>query len=153
MALPDAPFFCAIAPAVCPLPYFFVWFDEAAACVSCAVVLEGLTPAVGAELCSATVVVVVVVVDVVGAGSGAASFFSCPGTCPEFPGAASLWLGLPPPLPLSFPLRFPFPASAEPANARTPRASTQVPVSRLIIAPLPTAHVSEEDEPVHWTYE
>lgn len=152
MVLPEAPFFCAIAPAVCPLPYFFVWFDEAAAWVSCAVVLEGLTPAVGAELGSATVVVVaVVVVEVDCAGSGAASFFSCPGAFPEFPGAASLWLGFPPPLP--FPLPFPFPASAEPANARMPRASTQVLVSRLIIAPLPTAHVSEEGEPVHWTYE
>jgi hypothetical protein len=150
MVLPEAPFFSAIAPAVCPLPYFFVWFDEAAACVSCAVVFEGLTPSVGAELGSATVVVVVVVVvDVVGAGSGAASFFSCPGAFSEFPGAASLWLGLPPPLPLPFP----FPASAEPANARTPRTSTQVLVSRLIIAPLPTTHVSEEGEPVHWTYE
>ena len=141
MVLPDAPFFCAIAPAVCPLPYFFVWFDEAAACVSCAVVLEGLTPAVGAELGSATVVVVaVVVVEVDCVGSGAASFFSCPGAFPEFPDAASLWLGFPPPLPLPFPLPFPFAASAEPANARMPRASTPVLVSRLAMRALPLAY-------------
>jgi hypothetical protein len=107
-------------------------------------------PTVGAELGSAAVVVVaVVVVEVDCGGSGAASFFSCPGAFAEFPGAASLWLGFPPPLPLPFP----FPASAEPANARTPRASTQVLASRLIIAPLPTTHVSEERDTVHWTYE
>src|SRR3954453_23631994 len=34
----------AIWPAVLPLPYFFVWSDEALAYVSCFVVLDGLTP-------------------------------------------------------------------------------------------------------------
>jgi hypothetical protein len=38
----------------------------------------------------------------------------------------------------------PFPAYAEPANTRTPRTSTNVPVSRMVILPLPHPHVSEE---------
>jgi hypothetical protein len=42
--LPAAPFPIAICPAVLPLPYCFVWSDEAAACVSCAVSFNGLTP-------------------------------------------------------------------------------------------------------------
>jgi hypothetical protein len=35
----------------------------------------------------------------------------------------------------------PFPASATPANTRTPRTSTNVPVSRMVNLPFPASHV------------
>ena len=55
---PAAPFLIAISPAVWPLPYCFVSFDAAAACVSFAVSLEGFTPSLGTAGCPAVVVVV-----------------------------------------------------------------------------------------------
>ncbi len=67
--LPGAPFLVAISPAVWPLPYCFVWFDDAAACVSFAVSLEGFTPSLGAADCAATVVVAC-------SAAGGVSFFS-----------------------------------------------------------------------------
>src|SRR5205823_3190283 len=118
--------------------YFFVRLDEAGACVSCEVLFDGLTPSVG------TAVVVVVVVDVVvvvpvgsTAGADGESFFTCPGALAELPGEPS------PPFP--FPLPRPLPASAEPANTKIARTSTNAPVSRIDILPFPTTHVSEED--------
>ena len=131
----DAPWCRAIPPAVCPLPYSFVALDEAGARVSCAVSFAGFTPAVGAAFWSATVVVATVVVS---APAGGASFFTCPGALAELPGA--------PLLPLPFSLPFPLPASAEPANTKIPKTSTNVPVSRsrMVILPFPTSHVSEE---------
>jgi hypothetical protein len=74
------------------------------------------------------------------------SFFSCPGEVAELPGAASLApvVVLPVPLPLPLPLPFPLPAYAGTANAKTPRTSTNVPFSRMMIPPFPTFHVSEE---------
>jgi hypothetical protein len=120
-----APLCIAIPPAVWPFPYCFVSFDDAGACVSCAVVFEGLTPSAGAGSAAVVVVVAAVVV-----AAGGASFFTCPGAFAELPGAASV----------PFPFPFPLPASAEPANAKIPRTSTHVPVSRILILPLP--HVS-----------
>ncbi|MFL6038665.1 MAG: hypothetical protein ACJ74B_08545 [Gaiellaceae bacterium] len=126
--------FIAIAPAFWPFPYSFVSFEDAAACVSCAVSFDGFMPSVGgaagaagadATPCSAA-----------GAAAGA-SFFTCPGALAELPGAPS------PELPLPFP--FPLPAVAEPANTKTQRTSTHVPASRIVILPFPATHVSEEE--------
>src|SRR6266508_6732561 len=58
-----------ISPAVWPLPYCFVWFDDAAACVSFAVSLAGFTPSLGDADCAATVVVAC-------SAAGGVSFFS-----------------------------------------------------------------------------
>lgn len=124
-----------------PLPYCFVLSDCASACVSCVVSFDGFTP-----VSFAAVIVVdgaTVVVVETAAGGAASSFFSCPGALAEFPGA-------PPPLPL-LPLPFPFPADAVPANARTLRTSTQVLVSRILISPFPTTHVTGERDAVHRT--
>jgi len=111
--------------------------------VSCDVTFDGFTPIAFAGalevVVAATVVVAtatVVVVVAVGAAVGGASFFSCPGAFAELPGA-------PPPFPFPLASPFPFPADAVPANARTLRTSTHVPVSRIWSSPSsPFPHVS-----------
>ena len=56
VALPK-PAWVAICPAVWPLPYSFVWFDDASAKVLCEVVFDGLTPAL-TLVCACNVVLV-----------------------------------------------------------------------------------------------
>ena len=88
-AFPAAPFCSAICPAVCPLPYCFVLSDCASACVSCAVLFDGLTPvAFVADAVVVGVMVVVAALVVVSAAGGGASFFTCPGAVAAFPGAS-----------------------------------------------------------------
>lgn len=120
------------------MPYCFVLSDCASAWVSCAVEFEGLTPGldVVVVVCAVVVVATVVAVDVVCDADGS-SFFCWPGAFAELPGEESAAL---PPFPLPFPFPLSFPAYAEPANARTLRTSTQVPVIRIVILPFP--HVS-----------
>ena len=78
-----APFAIAICPAVLPLPYSFVLFDEAASWVSFAVLFDGFTPSLFAGSDSATTTAASTGADAAGAAS--ASFFSCPGAFSDFP--------------------------------------------------------------------
>lgn len=100
---------------------------------------DGFTPSLAGVVCSATVVVVVDADVVVSAGGGA-SCFTCPGALAELPGAASVAPAFPLPFPLAFP--FPLPAYAGTANAKTPRTSTHVPFSRMVILPLTLPRLS-----------